>query len=85
MSQETQEQGVDDEVIDQGEGQEAQAAEPELEEITIGTPEAPAGNEEEQGQDSSVIRQLRESQREEAKKRREDLATWGLEPRLRRS
>lgn len=71
MSQEQENQGVDDEVITIGEGGEAAVEPLELEEITIGTPEAPAGNEEEQGQDSSVIRQLRESQREEAKKRKE--------------
>lgn len=70
MSEESQEQGVVVEEIDPNlESEQQEAGQPELEEITIGEPEAPTGNEE--GKDSSVIRQLRDSQREEARKRKE--------------
>lgn len=69
MSQVSQGQGVEVEVIEPVEDEVKVVADPELEEITIGEPEAPTGNEE--GKDSSVIRQLRDSQREEARKRKE--------------
>lgn len=69
MSQVSQGQGVEVEVIEPVEDEVKVVADPELEEITIGEPEAPTGNEE--GKDSTVLARVREAHRESEKKRKE--------------
>lgn len=69
MSQEQDNMGVDDEVITIGEGGEIATEPPELEEITIGTPESPTGNEVEQ--ETPLIRDIRAAHREALKQRKD--------------